>query len=163
MTYKDGDLVDEAKIRAELASARERYEAASEEYRRAGDAVTEAGKALASAMRGRWPREDELTYALGAKCGDGTGEGCGAPLAYWPDLRPQEWLCADVLLGRVGTPEDKALVVERSIYAGQQPPAPPGKVLHDKLPFSCWSIKSDRDRKTRDVPLPTSSDPEVER
>lgn len=147
--YKDGDLVDEAALRRDMEAARARYTAATEEQTSASTALREIGERIAAGLRGRWPREDELTYALGAKCGDGTGQGCGAPLAYWPDLRPQEWLCADVLLGRVGTPEDKALVVERSIFAGKQPDPPPGKLLHDKLPFSCWKIKSDRERKTR--------------
>lgn len=142
--FKPGDVVDEAELRRELAAARARLDAAQEEEKQAREAWRVAHDNLAKGLRGRFPREDELTYALGATC-----KGCGAPLAYWPDAHPREWDCADVLLGRVGTPEDKALVVERSMFSGPPPEAPPGKVLHDRLPFAFWSVKSDRTRKTR--------------
>lgn len=150
--YKVGDLVDEPALRRDLAAARARLDAADAEHETAREAWLAADKALSNGLAGRWPRENELTYALGATC-----KGCGAPLAYWDDTRPNAWVCADVLLGRVGTPKDKALIVERSIYVGDPPPAPPGKVLHEQYPFSCWSIKSDGQRKTREVPSPSES------
>lgn len=131
--------------RSLLAAGRARLDAANAETDAALEAWNIASTALATSLRFRWPLESELTYALGATC-----KGCGAPMAYQPDARPNAWDCADVLLGRVGTPEDKALVCERGLV--EQPDAPPGKVLHDRLPFMCWSVKSDPNRKTRDLP-----------
>lgn len=145
--YKPGDVVDEGKLRQNLAEARKRLDAAKAEEQEAGKAWRAAYDALAAGLRGRWPREDELTYALGATC-----DGCGAPMAYWPEIHPREWDCADVLLGRVGTPEDKALVGEKPLTMLGQPPLPeppPGKVVHTRLPFAFWSVKSDPTRKTR--------------
>lgn len=57
--------------------------------------------------------------------------------------------CADVLLGRAGTPEDPALVFTKDIGA-KMPEPPEGKTVHVSLPFWCWKIKEDRTRKTRD-------------
>ena len=144
--YKEGDLVDEAQLRRDLASARVRLDAAKAEEQAAVDAWSKARQALVAGLHGRFPREDELTYAL-TSC-----KGCGAPLAYWPDADPRDWLCADVLLGRVGTPEDKALVGEAPMTMLGQPPLPEppeGKVVHDKLPFAFWKVKEDRGRKSR--------------
>ena len=150
--FKDVDLVDEGALRADVAHARERYEAAQKEHTEAADALRTAGERLAAGLRGRFPREDELTYALGATC-----DGCGAPMAYQPDVRPNAWDCADVLLGRVGTPEDKALVFTNELGA-KMPPPPPGKAVHTRLPFWCWSLKIDNARKTRDVATELPSD-----
>lgn len=142
--YKTGDPVNESALRAALAAARVRVDAAQAEHTAASDAFREATWALADGLRGRWPREDELVYAIGASC-----QGCHAPMAYWPDQHPKAWLCADVLLGRVGTPHDKALIVERSFLGGPYPDAPAGKTLHDSLPFAFWKVKADPERKTR--------------
>lgn len=140
--YQPGDMVDEGALRAALADARTKLDEAKAAELQALEAWTVARANLARGLGGRWPREDELTYARGAVC-----DGCKAPMAYWPDVDPRTWDCADVLLGRVGTPENKALVVERGLM--QQPEPPPGVVLHDRLPFMCWSVKSDPKRKTR--------------
>lgn len=145
--YKVGDLVDEGALRRAKEAALERCRVAQAELAAAQEAHRKASEELAAGLQGRFPREDELTYALGATC-----DGCGAPMAYQPDLgmAAKAWDCADVLLGRVGTPEDKALIFSRELGAAMPEP-PPGKVVHTQLPFWCWSVKSDRTRKTRDV------------
>ena len=140
--YNPGDVVDEPALRKALADARIKLDEAKSAELEALRVWTEAHTTLAQGLRGRYPREDELIYARGAMC-----DGCKAPMAYWPDIDPRTWDCADVLLGRVGTPENKAMVVERGLM--QQPTPPPGVVLHDSLPFMCWSVKSDPKRKAR--------------
>lgn len=151
--YKPGDLVDEGKLRAELDAARQRLDEAEAAAKKARDECQAAREALTNGLAGRFPREDELLYSY-SKCA-----GCGAHMAYWPDMRPFAWDCADVLLGRVGTPEDPALVGERGPFQMKPHEHPDGKVVHDRLPFSFWKVKEDRLRKTpRDPAQPESEE-----
>lgn len=103
------DPTEEAFVVAEQ-EARKKLDAAEAANREASSNWRAAHDAVAHARLKRLPKDHELTYSY-AKCD------CGAHLAYWSGANPSAWDCSDILLGNVGTPEDKALVADASYEA----------------------------------------------